>query len=261
MIVGRTLLPRLACAATLFLAAMPASAQYGSSPPPAPPPAPMPRGDSGQAAPAAAPATAAQLQAAAACLLARSASAADALLATAPYSAAERQQAVRLLGEMQRCTRPRQTFTSSAVMIRGAFAEAIYETRFAAPQAARSPALAAKPLLQPSEVASGTDAAALASGYALAECTAAQHPDLVIAFLRTEPASPAAQEAMTALNPAFVACVTGPAGTRISLDGRTIRGTLAEELYRWSVVQRDGPTSPLAAAPPAATAAATPAPQ
>jgi hypothetical protein len=256
MIVRRTLLPRLAGAATLLSAALPASAQYGSAPPPAPPPQ-VPRGESGQngaAAAPAAPATPAQLHAAAACLVARNANSGDALLATAPYSAAERQQAVRLLGEMQRCTRPRQTFTTSAVMIRGAFAEAVYEARFAAPQAARSPALASRPLLQPSEVANGTDAAGLASGYALAECAAARHPELVIAFLQTEPGSDAAQAAMTALNPTFVGCVTGPAGTRISLDGRTIRGTLAEELYRWSVVQRDGPTSPLAA--PATTAAA-----
>jgi len=257
MIVGPTVLPRLACAATLLLAALPASAQYGSAPAPAPPPQ-MPRGDSAQNAPAG-PATPAQLHAGAACLVARNANVGDALLATAPYSAAERQQAVRLLGEMQRCTRPRGNYTTSAVMIRGAFAEAVYEARFATPQAARSPALAAKPLLQPSEVVAGIDATALASGYALAQCTAAQHPELVIAFLQTEPGTDAAQAAMTALNPTFVGCVTGPAGTRISLDGRTIRGTLAEELYRWSVVQRDGPTSPLAAAPPAAaTTAAAP---
>jgi len=263
MIEAHTRLPLLACAgAALLLAAAPLEAQYGSAPP-APPPTPpqMPRGESGQGA-AAGPATAAQLHGGAACLIARNAAAADALLATAPYSTAERQQAVRLLGEMQRCSRPRQNFTTSAVMIRGAMAEAVYEARFAAPQAARSPALAAKPLLQPSEVASGTDAAALAAGYALAECTAASHPELVIAYLQTEPGSAGAQAALQALNPAFVACVTGPAGTQISLDGRTIRGTLAEDLYRWSVVQRDGPASPLAAAPAAAatTAAATPAP-
>lgn len=261
MIEAHTRLPLLACAgAALLLAGAPAEAQYGSAPAPAPPPQ-MPRGDSGQGA-AAAPATAAQLHAGAACLIARNAAAADALLATAPYSAAERQQAVRLLREMQNCSRPRQNYTTSAVAIRGALAEAAYEARFAAPQAARSPALAAKPLFQPSEVASGTDAAALASGYALAECTAAAHPELVIAFLQTEPGSPAAQAALQALNPTFVACVTGPPGTRISLDGRTIRGTLAEDLYRWSVVQRDGPASPLAAAPAAGpgAAAATPAP-
>jgi len=261
MIEGPTRLPLLACAgAALLLAAAPLEAQYGSAPAPAPPPQ-IPRGDSGQSG-AAAPATAAQLHTGAACLIARNPAAADALLATAPYSTAERQQAVRLLGEMQRCTRPRQNFTTSAVMIRGAMAEAVYEARFTAPQAARSPALAAKPLLQPSEVATGTDAAAMAPGYALAECTAATHPELVIAFLQTEPGSPGAQAALQALNPTFVGCVTGPAGSQISLDGRTIRGTLAEDLYRWSVVQRDGPASPLAAAPPATatTAAATPAP-
>jgi len=38
-------------------------------------------------------------------------------------------------------------------------------------------------------------------------------------------------------------------GTRLNVDGRMIRGMLAEALYRWSVVQRDGQASAWAAAP------------
>jgi hypothetical protein len=249
MILGRNLLPRLACTALLAGAAAPAAAQYGMAPPPQPPPS-VPRGDAQPNAPVA-PATPAELQTAAACLIGRNPAAADALFATAPYSAPERQQAVRLLGEMQRCLRQRTAISTSAVLVRGAFAETVYKARFAAPQAARTPALAVRPLLQPALVGSGTDAAALAPEYALAECTAAQHPELVIGLLQAEPLTPGAQTAFQALNPAFGGCVARNA--RISVDGRTIRGLLAEGLYRWSVVQRDGPTSPWAA--PADTAA------
>jgi hypothetical protein len=249
MIVERTLLPRLVWAAILVGPAAPAAAQYGMAPPP-PPPQNFPRNEGRTDAPAT-PATPAELHAAAACLIGRNPAAGDALLATAPYSAAERQQAVRLLGEMQRCLRQRAPIATSAVLVRGAFAETVYKARFTAPQAARDPALAARPLLQPALVGSGTDAAALAPEYALAECTAAHHPELIIGLLQAEPLSPGAQTAFQALNPAFAGCVARDA--RISVDGRTIRGILAEGLYRWSVVQRDGPASPWAV--PAATAA------
>jgi hypothetical protein len=252
MIVGRTLPSRLACAAALLIAASPAVAQYGSAPAP-PPQVPRSNAQSSADAPAA-PATPAELHAAAACLIARNAAAGDAMLATAPYSSEERQQAVRLLGEMQRCLHQRQPLSTSAVMIRGTLAETVYETRFTTPQAARAPALAVKPLLQPDRLTSGTNAAELAPSYALAECTAAQHPELVIGLLQAEPLSAASQAAFQAINPAFVACVA-PGTTQLSVDGRTIRGILAEDLYRWSVVQRDGPASPWAA-PPAAPAAA-----
>jgi hypothetical protein len=58
--------------------------------------------------------------------------------------------------------------------------------------------------------------------------------------------------ALTALYPSFGACV--PAGTQLRVDRGGVRATLSEALYRWSVVQRDGATSPWAA--PAAAAAA-----
>jgi hypothetical protein len=252
MIVGRTLLPPLLWAAILVAPAAPAAAQYGMAPPP-PPPQNIPRNDAQPNANAPlTPATPAELQAAAACLVGRNPAAADALFATAPYSAAERQQAVRLLSEMQRCLHQRTPIATSAVLVRSAFAEIVYEARFTAPQANHSPALAVKPLLQPALAANSADAAALAPEYSLAECTAAHHPELIIGLLQTEPLTPGAQTAFQALNPAFAGCVARDA--RISVDGRTIRGILAESLYRWSVVQRDGPASTWAAQ--AATAAA-----
>ena len=51
--------------------------------------------------------------------------------------------------------------------------------------------------------------------------------------------------ALTALYPGFGACV--PTGTQLKVDRGGVRAMLAESLYRWSVVQRDGPTSPWAA--------------
>jgi hypothetical protein len=214
-----------------------------------------PRGDSrspSNAPPT--PATPAELHAAAACLIARNAAAADPLFATAPYSAQERQVAIRLLGEMQHCVRQQRPFTSSVTAIRGTLAETAFETRFPSLPPARNPALAAVPLFRPDLATTRDDAAGLAPEYALAECTAAQHPELIVGLLQSEPLSPGSQAAFQALNPAFVGCV--PRGTQLSLDGRTIRGILAEELYRWSVVQRDGPASPWAAQPAAPTAAA-----
>jgi len=238
-----------------------AAAQYGM-PTPMPPQQGM--ANPGQSAPAqqqVAPTTAPELVAAAACLVARNQAAADPLFATAPFSAQERQVAVRLLGDMQRCGH-RAPISSSAALIRGALAEAALEARFAAPPAARSPAVDAAPLFRVNLATVVPDAAQFAPAYSLAECTARQHPELVRVLLATEPASAEAGTAFTALNPVFQACVTP--GAHLNVDGRMLRGMLAETLYRWSVVQRDGTASAWAAAsaaaPAAASTAAAPAP-
>ncbi|MBV9884757.1 MAG: hypothetical protein JO276_17240 [Sphingomonadaceae bacterium] len=209
------------------------------------------------AAPAAAatPATMADVIAAATCVLAHNPAAADPLFATPPYSAAERVQALRLLGEMRRCAR-RPQLVSTNTSIRGGFAEAAVKQVFATPQAPRTPPLGAAPLARPTE---GDQAffAQLAPMYQLADCATPRRPDLVRAVLATDPATPAEAAAVGALNPVFMACV--PAGTRIGIDPRFMRYMLAEALYRWSAVQRDGPASPWAAgaapAPGAAPAA------
>ena len=72
----------------------------------------------------------------------------------------------------------------------------------------------------------------------------AQQREPVLALLAIEPGGDAEVPAIQALTPAFRACV--PAGTRLAFDRAVIRGILAEALYRWSVVQRDGPGSPWA---------------
>ena len=235
-----------------------ASAQYGQPTPQ--PPQSMPghgqeehRGS--QAAPASAALAAANdVIAAAACMVGHNQAAGDALLATVPYSAAERAQAVRLLGEMRRCTHGPQ-IVSTPEVIRGAFAEAGVETVFATPPAARSPALAASPLTRPTEVEAAY-LAAISPMYQLADCATPREPALARAVLATAPGSAEEGTAVAALYPTFQACVAP--GSSLRIDHRIMRRLFAEALYRWSLVQRDGPASPFAAAP--ATTQVSPAP-
>jgi hypothetical protein len=254
MTIQRALLSAGAFAALIVGLPGVAIAQYGGSNPPPPPE--TPRSNSGQTTAAPTPATPAELQTAAACVIGDNAAAADAIFATAPFSPEERQQAILLVREMQRCLHQRQPMATSPALLRGALAETVVEARFATPQAARTPALSAAPLFRTELATTRTDAATFAAAYAMAECTVVQHPELVRALLATAPATPEAGAAIQALNPAFVACV--PQGSQISIDPRLIRGVLAEDLYRWSAVQRDGAASPFAAA--AAAPPATPAP-
>lgn len=235
---------------------LPALASATQATPTPAPPAPVP----GQPAPPAAaaappPATAPELIGAAACLVGRNPAAADPLFATAPFSPAERQLATRLLAGMQRCLN-RPPMTSSVPLIRGALAEATLEARFPATPAARTPPLAAAPFFRPDQATAIPNPANLAPAYALAECTIRQHPELARALLATEPASAAASAAFAALNPTLNACAAR--GARLNVEARMLRGLLAETLLRWSVVQRDGPASPWAAAPAPAPPAAVP---
>jgi hypothetical protein len=248
----------------LAAGATPAAAQYGSAPPPPPPTAP-PRGDAAApAAPAPAPPAApAEVLRAAVCVVGREADPSHALLLTIPFSPEERTQAATLARAAQRCLRLPAPIATTNYSFRGAVAEAVYESRFATPAPARAPALGAAPLPRP---APGTDAhtvEVLAPMYGLVDCATPGHPDLVRALLATEPRSPQETTALAAFTPIFVTCV--PAGTQLRIDPRVMRNFFAEALYRWSVVQRDGPASPWAAtaAPSAAPAAAAapPAPQ
>ena len=183
---------------------------------------------------------------AAACLVGRDAAAAAALLATGPYSRDERQEAVRTLRAAERCLRLRDGLATSPLLLRGALAESLYEAQFAQPPAAREPAAAATALLDGAAAAEHAD---VAPAFSLAHCAAAQQPALVRGLLAADPESAAEGQALQALNPVFSQCVT--AGTRVNIDRGSIRALLAESLYRWAVVQRDGASSPWAAAAPA----------
>jgi len=236
----------------LALCSAPAAAQYGTSTPPPTADTPPAQAEP-EAAPPPQPSGPADVLRAAACAIGRDANPAMAMLATVPRSSEERSQAAALLRTAQRCLRLREPIATSATGARAAFAEALYETQFATPAAARTPAVGARPLPRPADAADQMTVA-LAPMYGLADCSTPRHPDLVRAVLATEPRTPEEATALAALHPDFQACV--PAGTtQLTYDPRFIRGFLAEALYRWSVVQRDGPGSPMAAAPaaPAAT--------
>ncbi len=234
-----------------LLAALPAPlfAQYGAPAPP-PPPATPPRGEAQAPAAAATPTALPEVLRAAACVIGRGADASTTLLATAPFSPEERTQLGAFLRTAQRCLRQREPIVTQGFIARGAAAEALYEAQFATPAAARNPALGAAPLPRAGAALDAQTLEILIPMYGLVDCTTPRQPDLIRALLATEPRSPEEGAALSALNPAFVACV--PAGTQLRIDPRIMRSFFAESLYRWSVVQRDGAASPWAAPPAAA---------
>jgi hypothetical protein len=91
------------------------------------------------------------------------------------------------------------------------------------------------------------DAMSLAPVFALSECAVAAQPGQVRDLLATELGSQGEGEAFRALSPALSSCFDS--GMSFNTDRPTLRGMLAESLYRWSVVQRDGTASQWAAAP------------
>ena len=238
---------RLTAICFLATASVMAAAQYGPAPRQDVPAGQGAQPKQGQPTNA----TRAEVLRAAACVAGRNAADADALLVTSPFTNEEREQAIRLLRAAQRCLRAPNPVATSAMVFRGAIAETLYETRFAQPPAVRTPPAAAAAFLRAADLAGRDNAALLTAHFDIALCAAPAQPDLVRALLATEPGTDAERTALTALYPAFGSCV--PAGTQLSVDPGGIRATLAEALYRWSVVQRDGAASPFAA--PAAAAA------
>jgi hypothetical protein len=236
----------------LALLPVPAAAQYGGSPQSPPPEeARRPRQRPAPAAetPAATPA---EVLAAVACAIGRDARVGDPLLAAVPRSPEEMTAARAFLRVAERCVRNTSGIATSAMTLRGAIAETLYETQFATAPAARTPPLGAKPLARPAASADAV-VAELAPSYDLVDCTVPKRPDLVRALLATEPRTEAEIAAINGLNPAFSTCLARNA--RISIEPRSIRSMFAEALYHWALVQRDGPASPWAAVPPAPAAA------
>lgn len=195
----------------------------------------------------AAPAADTEVRAGIVCLTGRNPGNFDFLLTTPPYSTAERREMTELMPLMQRCTGSSAPLSTSATQLRGIAAEATYERHFTNAQAPHAPPIPVAPLLKPAEARSPTEAAALAPSYALAECLVAAHPDQVRTYLAAPTSGDAEQTAFRALTGGLAACIPAGAPRRIGVDGPTFRGILAEDLYRWSVVQRDGAASPFAA--------------
>jgi hypothetical protein len=230
----------------LFVALLPgaALAQYGSPPPDTQGGNRRQRQQVQNQAPAAA-VDLPSLYRGVACQAGANAASLEPMLATAPYSAQEREQAAAALRLIQRCQRGTGGMSTSSLLLRAVIAETLLESRFPTPQAARSPAVAVALLLNVQAATTRPNAASIAPAYALAQCTAERHQDAVRTFLASDPGTPAEQTAFGVLNPALASCISGSA--TLNVDLRTLRGVLAESLYRWSVVQRDGPAAPYAA--------------
>lgn len=210
------------------------------------------------AQPAAAPAAPddTDLRAAVVCLAGRDANSFAVLLRTPPLSSAERTEATRLTTLLLRCGGSnRERFAATVIQLRAAAAENAYTSQFAAAQAARTPPLAVAPLLRVDQARNQAEAEPLASTYTLMECVTARHPDLVRAYVGTAAGSEAEQAGFRALFPGLAACLQPGGSRQLAMGGARLRGVLAEMLYRWSVVQRDGPTSPFAATATPATPA------
>ena len=189
------------------------------------------------------------VRAAVECLAHRDINSYAALLRTPPYSNAERLEVQRLMPLLQRCRQGHEddAFSASVPQLRAAVAGYLYARDFATAPAPRTPPLALAPLLQPAQARNPADVQPLAGTFALFDCVTAAHPDLVRAYLATAPASPEEQAAFRTLTPGMVACLPPGGSHQLALGGAALRGVLAEMLYRWSAVQRDGPSSPFAA--------------
>lgn len=239
-----------ALAAAALAAVLPAPAAAQNAPPPEDNPLQARRraqAQGQQAAPTAS--TRADLIRAVGCQLGAAPELLDALLATAPYSPQEASAVEALLPHLRSCNSNRP-FTTPPAALRGAVAEALLKARFATPQPARTPAPGARPLLDVAAATARPDAAGLVTSYGIADCMAVTQADQVRALLAVDPGTPAeATFFNTTLGPLLGRCAATAGGTgTVSVDGRTLRGLLAESLYRWSVVQRDGAASPFAAA-------------
>jgi hypothetical protein len=235
-------------AAVMVLTALPAPAAAQNAPPAEDNPLQARRrAQRNPAAPAQQAATRADLIQAVGCQLNADAAPLEALLATAPYSPQEAAAGETLMPLLRACN-GNHAFTTPVAAVRGAAAEALLKARFATPQAARSPAAGVKPLLDVAAATTRPDAASLVTSYGMADCMGATQAGQVRALLATDPGTPAEATMFNAtLGPLLGRCAATAGGTgQISVDGRTLRGILAESLYRWSVVQRDGPASPWA---------------
>ena len=116
-------------------------------------------------------------------------------------------------------------------VMRGPFAEALYEQDFAAGQA-RGRSFADLPdpvqLLRRADPGERSYRSAVVGIFAA--CVAAQHSAEVAALLATRPASREEQAAIGAITPAFGGCF--PAGSEFDITVPLLRGFLAEALYR-----------------------------
>lgn len=177
------------------------------------------------------------------CIAKREPRAVAQLVSTTPFSAEEKKRAGKLLEVIDYCTNDDSVMRSS-LRFRSAATEWLYEKEFGSPPSPRQPAAATGAIL-PASAANSPESAAFAPIFAAAQCAVAAKPEEVDAILDTEPSSDRETDAINGLGEVLTQCV---GAGKIHTDRETLRGALAEALYRWSVVQRGGASSDWAAA-------------
>lgn len=166
------------------------------------------------------------------CLSLRKRQAAEALLASAPGSAEENAQlhAAVPSGPTDCPIWNARLVIRSAILLRGAIAEALYNGGGLKPRSAS--ALALTDAFQPSQQGSE-----FAVARWVAHCAVRREPRLAHDVLKWNIGAVGEERALRLLKPAFLACL--PAGERLRISRINIRALIAEELYRASVTFKE----------------------
>jgi hypothetical protein len=166
------------------------------------------------------------------CLRARKRQAAEALLGAAPGSAEENAllHAAIPSGQTDCPIRNARLVIHSAILLRGAIAEALYNGDGVKPRAA-----SALPDAEPSQPFE--QGSAMGIGRRVARCAVRREPRLAHEVLKWNIGAFGEERALRALKPVFIACL--PPGERLQVARINIRALIAEELYRASVTFKE----------------------
>ena len=174
------------------------------------------------------------------------------ILGKDPGSAAERMRLAELRRRGRRCAEPvaridRDTqyhlsFDIADLGLRGALAEALYESDFAEPRRVRPAALARIAAVPRTAGATDTDRESIAELRQFAACVARHGLDEASPLLAIEPASAAETETVRRLVLEFDVCFPSAESGTINIP--TVRGAIAEAVYRHRSALARGETLP-----------------
>jgi hypothetical protein len=166
------------------------------------------------------------------CLRLQKRQAAEALLATAPGSAQEKAalRAAIPSGRTECPIRNSKIVIRSAILLRGAIAEAIYNGEGFKPRSGS--ALPMTEDLQPSN-----ERPEFIVARRVARCSVQREPRLAHDVLKWNIGAVGEGRALRALKPTFLGCL--PAGERLLISRLNMRALIAEELYRASVTFKE----------------------
>ncbi len=167
------------------------------------------------------------------CIVSRARSASENLMAAVPGTRAEaRTLWGPIASRLDQCA-GMGVYVSNMVL-RGALAEALYESAFSSSSQA-APTATVEPMQWSAENGS---AATLAPLYELGRCVVAGNAGLVRRLLETEPFSQGERDTLRELRARLDPCLD--AGRTYTINRESLRAVLAESLYRWASAQRSG---------------------